>query len=69
MEETMWVFLPNPYPFLFLSCLQVSDQVNASSVCGVESESGALRPHLQRLTLHRPLSLNPFMSNGFRAAE
>lgn len=69
IEETMWGFLPNPYLFLFLSCLQVSDQVNVSYACGVESESGALRPNLQRLTLHRPLSLNLFMSNGFRAAE
>lgn len=71
IEETMWVFPPNPYPFLssFDARRSVSDQVNASSVCGVESESGALRPNLQQLTLHRPLNLNPFTSNGFRAAE
>lgn len=66
--ETMWAFHSSPYPF-FLWCLRVSDHLSASHVFGAESESGALRPHLQRLTLHRPLSLNPFLSSGFCAAE
>lgn len=66
--ETMWAFHSSPYPFC-LWCPRVSDHLNASHVRGAESESGALWPHLQRRTRHRPLSLNPFLSNGFRAAE